>query len=342
MTTTLTNLLIRMGIAALLSGAIAVAVTPFVKTLAKRFGAMREVRARDSHDRDMPLWGGLAMFAGFIATVLLLRPLAGQEVALAVGKGEHPILGILLGASIVAGMGLLDDKKDLKPAIQAGSLLLGAFVAALLGARIQGITNPFAHAVTGAEPYDARNYLDLGWVGYPLTMIWVFLAAKTFDFLDGLDGLAAGVCAIAASTMGLIAAARGEAAVAIMAFSLAGACIGFLRHNYNPASIFMGTIGSQFLGFVLAMLAVVGASKITAAVSVVVPLLVLSVPVFDGLYVIGRRIASGKKPQVADKTHIHHRLRDRGLSVQQAVWAIYGLTAGGCLVALFVSWRWAR
>lgn len=339
----MTLLLQKMGLAALLAAVITILVTPLVKTLAFRAGVVRAPRSRDAHQQPMPLWGGIALFVGFTVTVLVLRPVAGQELAVAVGKGEHPILGILLGGTLVAVMGLLDDKYDLSPKIQATSLLLGGLIAALLGARVPGITNPLALLPSGAQAYTSEQWFPLAFpVSVLVTIIWVFVAAKTFDFLDGLDGLAAGVCAISATTMGLMAASKGEVAVALMAAALVGACVGFLRHNYNPASIFMGTVGSQFLGFMLAALSIVGAFKLPAAISVVVPLLVLGVPVFDGLYVIGRRISRGQKPQIADKTHIHHRLLDLGLNAKQAVWAVYGLTAGSCLIALLLAWNWAR
>ncbi len=332
-----TSLLLKMGFATLFAALIAMAVTPLAKKLAFRFGVIREVRGRDSHEHPIPLWGGVAMVAGFVITVLLLRPLAGQELTFTVGRGEHPILGILLGSLLVAAVGLWDDKGDLKPWQQMLSLLVGGLIAALLGVRIAGITNPFASVMQGEPWLPLPPLLSL-----LVTMAWIFLVAKTFDFLDGLDGLAAGVCAIAATTLGLIAATKGEVAVALMAAALGGSCIGFLRHNYNPASIFMGTVGAQFLGFVLASLAIVGASKIPAAISIVIPLLVLGVPVFDGLYVVGRRVLLRQKATVADRTHIHHRLRDRGMSVKQAVWAIYSLTALCCLIALALVLMWAR
>jgi len=278
-------------------------------------------------------------------TVLLLRLWSGQELSVAVGRGQHPILGILLGAIVIVAVGLLDDVKDLKPSYQMLALLGGGLIAALLGARIEGVTNPFAPLPTDQQAYSAKNWIELPlWFSLVVTMVWVFLVAKTFDFLDGLDGLAAGVCAIAATTMGLMAAAGGKPdfAVAILAAALAGASFGFLRHNYNPASIFMGTAGAQFLGFILAMLAIVGTFKIQAAISLIVPPLVLGVPLFDALYVVGRRILQGKNPTAADKTHIHHRLRARGLSVQKAVWAVYGLTATCCVLALLLTWLAAR
>jgi UDP-GlcNAc:undecaprenyl-phosphate GlcNAc-1-phosphate transferase len=229
---------------------------------------------------------------------------------------------------------------------QTGALLLGGLVAALLGVRIEGITNPLAPPSPGGT-YTSDNYLPLGIWSVPLTMAWVFLVAKTFDFLDGLDGLAAGVCAIASGTIGLLAAGQGDTSVALMSGALAGACLGFLRYNYprdgKPASIFMGTIGGQFLGFVLAALSIVGGFKIPATISVVIPLLVLGVPVFDGLFVLGKRVWLRQAPHKADNTmHIHHRLRRSGLSVKQTVWAVYALTASCCAAALLLAWGTLR
>ena len=335
-------MILHMAYAAAIAAFLALGLTPLVKKLAVWAGVVRVPRARDAHLHATPLWGGLALLAAFLVTLLLLRPLAGHPLVLAVGRGQHPILGIVLGTVLVGVMGMLDDKYDLSPKYQAGSLLLAGLIAALLGARIDGITNPFAPLPSGPNSYNANNFLSLGYFSVPITMAWVFLAAKTFDFLDGLDGLAAGVCAIASLTMGIMAALRGDAAVALLASALAGACIGFLRYNYNPASIFMGTVGSQSLGFVLAMLAVVGTFKVAGALSLLVPLLVLGVPVFDGLYVVARRVYLKQKPTIADKTHIHHRLRGRGLSVQQSVWAIYAITAAGCGAALVVALKWVH
>jgi UDP-GlcNAc:undecaprenyl-phosphate/decaprenyl-phosphate GlcNAc-1-phosphate transferase len=335
-------LLQQMGLAALLAGVTTILVTPLVKKLARQAGVVREPRDRDAHTEPTPLWGGVAMVVGFFVAFLAIRLLLGGALpqVSAVGHGPrpflgiapHPILGTLVGATLVAFIGLLDDRIDLSPKLQTGGLLLGGFIAAVLGARIDGVTNPLG-----------GGYLQLPMTVSVLgTMAWAFLATKTFDFLDGLDGLAAGICAIAATTMGLLAALQREVTVGLLAAALVGACLGFLRHNYNPASIFMGTVGSYFLGFLLAMLAVTGAFKIPAAISVVVPILVMGVPIFDAVYVVGRRVAEKRAPTSADKTHIHHRLTQSGLSVRRAVWAIYGLTAGACVVALLIAWRWGR
>ncbi len=343
--TPLLYLLYQMALAALLSGGLAVVLTPLVKRLAFRAGAVRWPRDRDFHTRAMPLWGGIAMYVGFLVTVVALLPLFTERAGILAGRqGTHPILGIVLGGTLIAVVGLLDDKYDLPAWLQTISLLLGGLVAALLGVSIQGVTNPFV-PIDPKVGYTSQNYFDLEERGLsvPVTMLWVFLVAKTFDFLDGLDGLAAGVCAISGTTMGLLAAGDGDTSVALMAGALVGACVGFLPYNYNPASIFMGTIGAQFLGFVLASLSVVGTLKGPTALSVAIPLLVLGVPIFDGLFVIGKRVWLGTDPTKPDRTsHIHHRLLNRGLSTRQTVWAVYGLTASFCLAALLLAWKFTR
>jgi UDP-GlcNAc:undecaprenyl-phosphate GlcNAc-1-phosphate transferase len=338
------NLLPSMGIAAVLAALVTGLSTPAVMRLAHRCGVIKVPRARDVHTRPTPSWGGLAICGGFFAAFLILHLAGGTAGPLSTGAqpshipepllgiAPHPIVGILAGAVLIAVVGILDDRYDLSPRWQMAGLMAPGLIAALLGGRIVGISNPLPGII------HIGSYLPLGLLSVPLTVLWVFVATKTFDFLDGLDGLASGVGAIAAATMGLIALRQGEGAVALLAAATLGASLGFLRFNYHPASIFMGSVGSYFLGYLLAMLAVVGALKVPAAIAVVLPLIVLGVPVFDGLYVIGRRVVRGQRPTEADKTHIHHRLQERGLSVRQAVWAIYGLTAGTCLIALALVW----
>jgi UDP-GlcNAc:undecaprenyl-phosphate/decaprenyl-phosphate GlcNAc-1-phosphate transferase len=336
----MTEIIYKMGIAAALAGAITALVTPLVKKLAIKAGVVRAPRERDMHQEPIPLWGGVAILIGFFVAFLAIRPFLGVEIAIPLHKvkaiipllGHRPILGIVLGGAFVAGIGLLDDKGDLSPRYQTLGIMAGGLFAALLGARIAGITNPFSKE----------------WVEFPLslsvffTVCWVFLATKTFDFLDGLDGLAAGIAAIVGTTMGLIAAVQGDMTVALIAAVLVGSSVGFLRHNYNPASIFMGTVGAQFLGFVLAELAVLGAFKVSATLSLIIPLVAFGVPVGDGLYVVGRRFANKRPLTEAARDHIHHRLRDKGLETKQAVLAIYGLTAVTCLLALLLAWVWGR
>jgi UDP-GlcNAc:undecaprenyl-phosphate GlcNAc-1-phosphate transferase len=350
------NLLGPMGYAALLAGAVTILLTPSVRRLAVHFQVVREPRQRDAHHKATPLWGGIAIVIGFLAAFVALRLFGNlpnlitddprPHVKPLLGIPPHPIIGILIGGLIVALIGALDDMpsigpKDsegkslgLSPNLQILGLLFAGFVAAIFGARIEGVTNPLPSLI------HVGPYLSLGWFSVPLTMIWVLFSTKFFDFLDGLDGLAAGVSAIAAMTMGVMAALsrNPEPTVALLAAATFGAAIGFLRYNYNPASIFMGTVGSYFLGFMLSMLAVVGAFKVPVAAAVLLPMMVLGVPLLDAVYVIGRRAVQRKKLTQADRSHIHHRLTERGLNVKQAVWTIYGLTALTCLIALMLVW----
>ncbi|MBB6051532.1 glycosyltransferase family 4 protein [Armatimonas rosea] len=349
------NLLTLMASATALACVVTILLTPLAKRLAERFGVVRVPRVRDAHHKATPLWGGTAIVVGFFAAYVALRlftnvPFDKSTPDKSVGGSadllRHPIVGILLGALIVSVIGALDDmpsigpkdaegkSKGLSPTLQILGLLFAGLVAALFGARIEGVTNPFPNLI------HVGPYLSLGWLSIPLTMVWVLGATKFFDFLDGMDGLAAGVSAIAAMTMGVMAAFshNPDPAVALLAAATFGAALGFLRYNYNPASIFMGTVGSYFLGFMLSMLAVVGALKVPVAAAIFLPGIVLGVPVFDGLYVIRKRAVQGKKLTEADQSHLHHRLTERGLSVKQAVWIIYGLTFVTCLIALLLVW----
>lgn len=342
----MTAVLLQMALAAAIAGGVSLAATPLVRRLAFAQGVVKHPRDRDVHTTPTPSWGGIAIVAGLLAAFVALRLLgpAGVFVPDAhpyrpeplLGIAPRPILGILLGGVLIAAVGIIDDRYDLSPKWQILGLAVPGLVAALAGARIMGVSNPLPGLI------HVGPYLALGAWSVPLTVLWVFVATKTFDFLDGLDGLASGVGGIAAATMGLIACRQGEPTVALLAAATAGAALGFLRWNYNPASIFMGSVGSYVLGYLLALLAVVGTLKVPAAVSVFLPLMVLGVPVLDGLYVTGRRIARGQRPTVADKTHIHHRLTQRGLTVRQAVWTIYAMTAGACLCALFLAWGGGR
>jgi UDP-GlcNAc:undecaprenyl-phosphate GlcNAc-1-phosphate transferase len=162
----------------------------------------------------------------------------------------------------------------------------------------------------------------LSWI---ITLLWMFMVTKTIDFMDGLDGLAAGIGAIAAGVLGIMAYYSKQYHVALMAATLSGACAGFLRFNFNPAKIFMGTGGSQLIGFCLGAISVIGAFKVAAAMAIALPVLVLGVPIIDGLYVMFHRLYTRKPIHVADKSHLHHRLMARGLTHKQAVFVIYGI-----------------
>ncbi len=287
----------------------ALVLTPLVRILAERAGIVAHPGGRRIHTRPTPLMGGLAMYAAFIIAVPLVIWLSPDLIL------SKQTIGILLGGTLLAIVGILDDRYELPGWSQALAILVGGLILALWGVRISYITSPVM--------------IVLGLFSIPVTMLWVLMVTKAVDCMDGLDGLAAGISAIAAFTLMLMAIATGRQASAVMAAALFGATIGFLRYNYPPARIFMGTIGAQFLGFTLAGVSVVGAFKITL-VAVLVPVLVMGVPLFDTTFVVLKRALSGRKVHEADTSHLHHRLVGKGLTHQQAIWFIYGLTIAFC------------
>jgi UDP-GlcNAc:undecaprenyl-phosphate GlcNAc-1-phosphate transferase len=304
--------------AAAASLVVALLLTPLVRALAIRTGIVAHPGGRRIHSTPTPLMGGLAMYAAFVIVVPLVVRLTPGLVF------SKQTVGILLGGTLVALVGVLDDRFELPGWVQALSILAAGFLLTLFGVRIQYITSPVE--------------IVLGAFSVPITMLWVLMVTKAVDCMDGLDGLAAGISAIAAFTLMLMAVATERHVSAVMAAALFGATIGFLRFNYPPARIFMGTIGAQFLGFTLAGISVLGAFKIPTLVAVLVPVLVLGVPLFDTTFVVLKRAISGKKVHEADTTHLHHRLVEKGLSHQQTIWFIYGLTIVFCAAAYALFW----
>lgn len=290
-------------------------LTPVVLRLAVRFGAVRRPRLRDMHSVPMPLWGGVAIYlAALIPPLIALKGIVPPTMS-----------GILLGATLVAVVGLLDDRMELSALWQALAIVTAAVLAALLGARVEFLSNP------------RGGMIWLGNWAVPATVAWIFLVTKAVDMVDGLDGLAAGISAIAAASLGLIALGRHEPSLAVWAAGVSGACLGFLRYNFSPASIFMGTVGAQFLGFMLGGLSVVGVFKMAAAVTLVLPLLVLGVPVMDAVRVVTVRVLRGRPAHMAARDHFHHiLLKQWGLSQRSAVIVMYTASAVLSAVALFI------
>lgn len=306
-------------LAGLIALAVSYALTPPIRALASRWGIVAHPGGRRVHARPTPLIGGLAMFAGFMAAV-------GAAIAIFPQLGlSSQTMGILLGCTLVAVVGVLDDKFELPGWVQAASILAGGAVLVAFGVEIRYITNPFK----------GGHLMPLGALSIPLTLLWVLMVTKAVDCMDGLDGLAAGISAIAACTLMLMAMDAGPRFLmaGVMAAALMGAALGFLRFNYPPAKVFMGTIGAQFLGFALAGVSVSGAFKIATLVAVAAPVLVLSVPLFDTTFVVLKRAVAGRKIHEADTSHLHHRLVNMGLSHRQTIWIIYALTMASCAIA---------
>jgi len=299
-------------------------LTPFVRKLAVKQGVIDQPGdPRRVHKEPTPRWGGLAIFAGVvIATgVGFLWLHLGPH-----GLEARAFLGLLIVATAVMVMGALDDKYEFSAFTQLGFLLACGVIVQLFGVQITGITNPFGGGWMPISP----------WLAWPLTAIWMFVITKTMDTIDGLDGLAAGISAISAATIALMGQMSGMLPVAVLAAAVSGASLGFLRHNYNPAKIFMGTGGAQFLGFVLAGLSVIGAFKFAAVVSVGVPILIFGLPIIDAFYVVIRRLQHKQPIYRADKRHIHHHLISSGLTHRQTVLVMYAVALFLCATALWI------
>jgi UDP-GlcNAc:undecaprenyl-phosphate GlcNAc-1-phosphate transferase len=298
-------------------------VTPLVRLMGLRWGIVARTGGRHLHQGTVPRVGGVALFTG-IAAALAVRAL-GEHLwgwSPAVPALERPVLGVLAGLTVIFGVGLLDDLVDLRPSQKLAGQLAAAGIAYAAGVRIDFIGDPFGGGL-----------ILLGVLSLPVTLFWMVGFANVVNLIDGLDGLAAGVTAIAGVTLLLLAQQSNQAAAAVLAAALVGACIGFLRFNFNPASIFMGDSGALLLGFALACISLLGVMKSVAAITLVVPLLVIGVPVFDTFAAIVRRRRHGRPIQEADAGHIHHRLLGRGFDQRQTVLIIYvwsiALAVGG-------------
>lgn len=298
-------------IAFLIALAVAYIATPFVIKLANRVGAIDVPKDnRRVHTVPIPRLGGIAIFIGFMAGVL-----ANVEM-------DTKLIGVLVGAAIIVTMGYFDDIKPLSAKVKLLVQIIAAAIVIYNGVLIERVTNPMSLIVAVEKPY-----IELGIWAYPLTLFWIVGVTNAINLIDGLDGLAAGVSTISALTLTAVALFMGSDYVAVLAAILAGATIGFLPYNFNPAKIFMGDTGSLFLGFMLSVLSVMGVLKSTAALSIMVPILAIGLPIFDTFMAIIRRALSGKSLMEADKGHLHHKLLAIGLSQKQAVLTLYSISA---------------
>jgi len=298
-------------------------VTPIVRDLSVRASLVDRPGGRKVHVKAVPRLGGIGIFAGF--TAALLVEVAGGSAgwwAAVLSPGDYPLMGALAGCALIFVVGLVDDLKGLTPGVKFAGQVLAAAVPIAAGLRMEYIGNPLQGGLA-----------QLGLLSYPVTLVWIVAFANVFNLIDGLDGLAAGVAGIAAVSFLLLAIDMNQFVAAVLAVALIGACAGFLRYNFNPASIIMGDSGALFIGFALGCMSLLGVMKSAAAITLVAPLLVIGVPVFDTASAIIRRWRSGRPIQEADNGHIHHRLLHRGFSQRQTVLTIYAwsaaLAAGG-------------
>lgn len=311
----------------------ALALTPFVIKLATRAGAMdMPGDERRVHKEPTPRWGGLAIYLAVAAAWLIAYPIV-QKMPGVEYIGHYTIRSIWImgiGGAIVA-FGMLDDRYQLSALWQA-LFLLGCGVV-LAHPNMGGIRVEFLRIPFGGE----QNFIQLSELNSVLlTSVFIFVVAKTMDTIDGIDGLAAGIAAISAMAMFSLAIYM-QPLIGVMSVAAVGGCLGFLKYNYHPARIFMGTGGAQFIGFFLAAISIDGLMKTAAAIALIVPLTVFGVPILDAVFVVFKRIKGRVPITQADKRHIHHALLGKGLSQQQTVWVLYAVAAVLCGVAVTLA-----
>lgn len=301
----------------LAAGAVAAALTPLTARFARAVGAVDEPRERGLSLRATPLLGGLAILAGvLVAAALFVDP--GDEMR-----------GILAGAVLITLVGAIDDRFELNPWVKLLGQIAAAAIPVAAGVRVDNVTIPFLGA------------LDFGDAGGPLTVLGLVAVMNVVNFSDGIDGLAAGVCAIAAAAFSVIAFDLGRDGAGVLAAIVAGAALGFLVWNFHPASIFMGDTGALLLGLLLGCIAVQGSLKTNAILALIFPLIVLAVPFLDTTFVVLKRMKYRRPVYSADRWHLHHRLANLGFSQRRAVLYLYGWTlcqAGLALALRFVPY----
>ena len=284
--------------------------TPIAGRVAWRIGAIDTPRERGLHTLPTPRLGGMAILVGVVAAGLLFLP------------GDRETYAILAGAVVIALVGLADDLLELSADVKLAGQVLAAVIPIASGVRVEDFTLPFL------------GHVDLGTFSYPATLVGVVAVMNIVNFIDGVDGLAAGVCTIAAVTFAVIALSLDRSEAGILALITAGAALGFLRHGFHPATVFLGDSGSNLLGYLLAVIAVQGALKTNAVIALVFPLVILAVPILDGGFVIAKRIKYRRPVFAADNWHLHHRLSNIGFSQRRTVLYLYGWTISLAALAL--------
>ncbi len=298
---------------------IVVFFTPAVAGMARRLGAVDEPDEQRVHRIPIPRLGGLAIFFGIIVPSLAFLDL------------DRPMRGLLVGGAIATAVGAVDDYRGLHWWEKLGGQTLAGAIPPVFGIWVDHFTFPFLGV------YDLPV-----WLGAPLTVVWIVAVMNMVNFIDGLDGLAAGVCGIAGFTFALIALSLGKPTAAAFSAIVLGATLGFLRHNFFPARVFMGDSGALLLGFSLATVAVEGLLKTAATVALFFPLLVLAVPILDTGFVVARRLKYRQPITARDMEHLHHRFVNLGFSQRRAVVYLYfwvATLAGAALGTRFIPFR---
>ncbi len=292
--------------------------TPLARAFACKVGAIDVPKdKRRVHTHPIPRMGGLAIFFGFLVSVLLYADI------------DRQVQGLLLGSVLIFTLGMVDDIIPLPAWFKFIVQIVAAWISVAHGIKLEMISNPLFTSES--------EFLNFGSLSIPITIIWIVGITNSVNLIDGLDGLAVGVSAISSMSMLVIELVLGQINVVVILAALVGACIGFMPYNFNPARIFMGDSGALLLGYVLANISIMGLLKFYTVISFTVPLLALGLPIFDTLFAIVRRVVKGQNPMSPDRGHFHHRLIDMGLSQKQAVAVLYSISAVLGLAAVLIS-----
>jgi UDP-GlcNAc:undecaprenyl-phosphate GlcNAc-1-phosphate transferase len=312
----------------LVAMAVAALLTPLAAAFARRIGAIAMPSERGLATRTTPLLGGLAILAGVLVAAALWMPaeirLPRTVGALPGSQNSVDTWAIIAGACVIAFVGVLDDVRDLPPLVKLVGEIAAAAIAIQGGVKVTDVTLPFVGGL---------QFPNAGWA---LTLIWLVALMNVVNFSDGVDGLAAGLCTIDGVAFAVIAFDLHVGGAGVLAALTAGAALGFLFHNFHPASVFMGDSGSLLLGYLLGVVAVIGSLKTNVLVALVVPLFILAVPFLDTGFVIAKRLKYGRRPWAPDANHFHHRMARIGFSQRKTVAYLYAWTAllAGVAIAL--------
>ena len=329
----------NIAIAFILAFIVAFMATPYTIKIARKIGAVDVPKdKRRMHTKAMPKFGGPAVILGFLVSMIYLIIIMSIEGSLdlfAEQEYGRKLLGVLLGIVAIAITGILDDTKTLKPWQQLIGQVIAAIIVVSFGIKIEHLNIPFLYRVGLSGAFSTI-----------LTVLWIVGITNAINLIDGLDGLSSGISLISCVSLLVIFLMNDSPMIAtIIVTAMSGALVGFLPFNFSPAKTFIGDTGSNFLGFMLAVVSILGVAKTYTAAVIVLPVIVLGLPIFDVMFAIIRRVAKNKSIKAAfepDKGHLHHRLVKKGFTQKQAVLILYGLSAslGMFAIILFDSGIW--
>lgn len=308
-------------------------ITPSIIKIAKHYDFTDKPSERKVHQKPIPLGGGIAVYVGFFITILIISFFiffitSKQFFSYNAVKTIKYLTGLIICGTIALIMGLVDDKKVLPAKLKFMIQIAIALILYYFGFSIDYITLP------GAKIFYLSKTISL-----ILTLLWIVGLTNALNFLDGLDGLLAGITVISSVALAIITASQGQLIVTVFMIILAGSCLGFLRYNFYPAKIFLGDAGSLFIGIMFSSLSIIGAFKVTATLVFVIPVIIMGIPIFDTTYAVTRRMVSGQPVFKADKEHLHHKLLNMGLSQKKVVLTIYAINALLCAFSLYLYFK---